>query len=105
MLPIGETEAQHDGEQRLLLLLADEAHMLVDPLDGRRRGCDADFGRIGQELVASSRMVLGMVAEKNSVWRFAGSMVTIFLSAWMKPRSSIWSASSSTRISTSRRVR
>ena len=50
-------------------------------------------------------MVFGMVAEKNRVWRSFGSMVTMRFSAWMKPRSSIWSASSRTRISTSRRLR
>jgi hypothetical protein len=52
-----------------------------------------------EELSASSRIVLGIVAEKNSVWRFFGSRLTMRFSAWMKPRSSIWSASSSTRIS------
>ena len=54
---------------------------------------------------ASCWIDFGMVAEKNRVWRFAGSMRTICFSAWMKPRSIIWSASSRTRISTSRRVR
>ena len=54
---------------------------------------------------ASWRIDGGMVAEKNSVWRLRGSMRTIFLSAWMKPRSSIWSASSSTRISIIDRLR
>ena len=49
---------------------------------------------------ASSAIVFGMVAEKNSVCRFAGTSFTIFLSGTMKPRSSIWSASSTTRIST-----
>ena len=44
-------------------------------------------------------MVFGIVAEKNSVCRLRGSMRTILRSAWMKPRSSIWSASSSTSIS------
>ena len=53
---------------------------------------------------ASCWIAFGMVAEKNRVWRFAGSIFTICLSAWMKPRSIIWSASSRTRISTSRRV-
>ena len=48
----------------------------------------------------SSAIVFGMVAEKNSVCRFAGTIFTIFRSGTMKPRSSIWSASSTTRIST-----
>ena len=36
---------------------------------------------------------------------FGGTNATIRLSAWMKPRSSIWSASSRTRISRSRRLK
>ena len=48
-------------------------------------------------------MASGMVAEKNSVWRSFGNDETIFLMSWMKPMSSIRSASSRTRNSTSRR--
>jgi len=43
-----------------------------------------------------------MVAEKKSDWRFFGSIVSMRFNAWMKPRSSIWSASSRTKISTLR---
>ena len=42
-------------------------------------------------------MFFGMVAEKNRLWRSFGSIFTMRLRAWMKPRSSIWSASSRTR--------
>ncbi len=38
-----------------------------------------------------------MVAENSSVWRGVPSRRSIFRKAWMKPMSSIWSASSSTR--------
>ena len=41
----------------------------------------------------------GMVAEKNRVCFFRGSQVRIFFTSWMKPMSSIRSASSSTKIS------
>ena len=44
-----------------------------------------------------------MVAEKNRVWRLVGTKATMRFNAWMKPRSSIWSASSRTRISSSRK--
>ena len=59
--------------------------------------------RIGQELVGKLADRFGMVAEKNRVWRWPAASSRSCLSAWMKPRSSIWSASSSTRISTSAR--
>ena len=55
-------------------------------------------------LSASSLIARGMVAEKNRVCRLGGTSATIRFSAWMKPRSSIWSASSRTRISSSRRL-
>ncbi len=44
-----------------------------------------------------------MVAEKNSGLALRRQQRTIARRAWMKPRSIIWSASSSTRISTCRR--
>ena len=48
---------------------------------------------------ASAAIGFGMVAEKSRVWRLAGTSLEIRFSAWMKPRSSIWSATSSTRAS------
>ena len=45
-------------------------------------------------------MSFGMVAEKNSVCRSIGSLATILRMSWMKPMSSMRSASSSTRNST-----
>ena len=50
--------------------------------------------------LARSAISRGMVAEKNSVWRLAGSFATTFLISWMKPMSSMRSASSSTKTST-----
>ena len=52
---------------------------------------------------ASSRTSAGSVAENSSVWRSRGSIATIRFMSWMKPMSSIRSASSSTRNSTARR--
>ena len=54
---------------------------------------------------ASLAMAGGMVAEKNRLWRFFGSRLTIFWMSRMKPRSSMRSASSSTKTPTSSRVR
>ena len=49
---------------------------------------------------ASWEISRGMVAEKNKVCRSAGMVETMRRMGTMKPRSSMWSASSSTRIST-----
>ena len=51
-------------------------------------------------LLARSAISRGIVAEKNSVWRLRGSLVTILRMSWMKPMSSMRSASSSTNTST-----
>ena len=48
---------------------------------------------------ASPAISFGMVAENSSVWRAFGSFATIRRIGTMKPRSSMWSASSSTRTS------
>jgi hypothetical protein len=48
---------------------------------------------------ASAPISCGMVAEKNMLCRFMESLEMIWRSGLMKPRSIIWSASSSTRIS------
>ena len=74
--------------------------VLVDALGGGRRGLDRHRRRIVQELV-------GQLADRRAAssprrtasGACAGTICTILRSAWMKPRSSIWSASSSTRIS------
>ena len=68
-------------------------------------GATATFAGSRRKSSARDAMVFGMVAEKNRLWRSFGSSVTMRFRAWMKPRSSIWSASSRTRISTSRKVR
>ena len=63
--------------------------------------CGATSTRTGflMNCLPRSSIDLGMVAEKNRLWRLAGSRLATRLSAWMKPRSIIWSASSSTKIS------
>ncbi|MNR27708.1 hypothetical protein D3C85_1449930 [compost metagenome] len=50
----------------------------------------------------SARVLISLekVAENSSVWRSFGSIASTFLMSWMKPMSSMRSASSSTRIST-----
>ena len=50
--------------------------------------------------LARSAMSCGMVAENSSVCRSCGSFATIFRMSWMKPMSSMRSASSSTNTST-----
>ncbi len=97
--------AEMDGEQRLLFRLADEGGVLLDALGGGRRPArPSPVAGSFRNWSASSRIALGMVAEKNRVWRCAGTICTILRSAWMKPRSSIWSASSRTRISSVARL-
>ena len=81
--------AQHHGQQRLLLGLLDEGDILSTRSTVVAGGATETCGRVGQELVGQFLIALGMVAEKNRVWRFAGSILTICFSAWMKPRSSI----------------
>jgi ATP-dependent RNA helicase RhlE len=55
-------------------------------------------------LVATPGRLLDHLAEKNRFCRWRGRYFTIFRIGTMKPMSSIWSASSSTRISTPSRV-
>ncbi|MCY1434207.1 hypothetical protein D9M71_502610 [compost metagenome] len=51
-------------------------------------------------LLARSTMSFEKVAENSRFWRLGGSLARTFFTSWMKPMSSIRSASSSTRIST-----
>ena len=102
---LGKAGAQHHRQQRLLLALLDEADILLDPLDGGRRRRDRDLRRIGQELVGQLPDRLRHGRREEQGLALGRQQLTICLSAWMKPRSIIWSASSRTRISTSRRVR
>ena len=52
------------------LSLVDEDDALLDVFDGRGLRRHRDPGRIAQHLAASLAISCGMVAEKNSVWRF-----------------------------------
>ena len=94
-------------QQRLLGAGVDEDDVLLDPLgrggDGRHR----DLDRIGQVLARRGpRCSSAWWPRRTGSGASAGSIFTMRLRAWMKPRSSIWSASSRTRISTpSRRQR
>ena len=51
--------------------------------------------------IESARMLGGIVAENSSVWRFFGTCAAMRLTSWMKPMSSMRSASSSTNTFTS----
>ena len=84
-----------------------EGDILVDALGG---------GRVRARPTTRTGSCMNCVAElarsrsassprRTASGASSGSMRTIASSAWMKPRSIIWSASSSTKISTSRSVR
>ncbi|MNN71742.1 hypothetical protein D3C81_1877050 [compost metagenome] len=51
-------------------------------------------------LLARSVMSFEKVAENSRFWRLGGSLARTFFTSWMKPMSSMRSASSRTRIST-----
>ncbi len=61
---------------------------------------------VGCDMYRRARLITapGMVAENSIVCRFTGSMPMIFSTSGRKPRSSISSASSRTRVRTSRRL-
>ncbi len=61
-------------------------------------GVTATFTGSRRIWLASAAMGPGMVAENRRFWRTAGSSATIRRIGWMKPMSSIRSASSRTRI-------
>ncbi len=66
----------------------------------------ATFTSMGSFSIEAARraMACGIVAEKNRFCRLAGSACTIFWMSRMKPRSSMRSASSSTKVLTSASV-
>ena len=98
--PLRPVLLQEQGQQRRLFGLVDVGDALVDPLDGGRRRRHRDFGRVGQIGVGQllDRLRHGRREEQGLALSWAPEL-TIRFSAWMKPRSSIWSASSRTRIS------
>ncbi len=53
-----------------------------------------------RSLLARSTMSFEKVAENSRFWRLGGSLARTFFTSWMKPMSSMRSASSRTRIST-----
>ena len=69
--------------------------------------CGVTSTRTGLEMncLPRSAIALGMVALKNRLWRSLGSRLATRFNGTIKPRSIIWSASSSTKISTLRSVR
>ena len=102
--PLDRSGLQELDQQRLLFGLVDEGDALLDPLDGGRDGSDRNFGGVGEIAVGQflDRPRHGGREEQGlALGRDQGDDP---LQAWMKPRSSIWSASSRTRISRSRRL-
>ena len=92
--------AKHAREHGPLLRLVDEHHTLFDPLGRRRDGRHGNADRIASAAVPPSPAIsFGIVAEKNRVCRCAGNSRAIRLIGITNPRSSMWSASSSTRTS------
>ena len=94
-----------EREQEALFRLVDEGHRSGRSARPWSPPGSPQPGRILQETV-------GKLADRLAAWspRRTGSgglrdnLPTIHFSAWMKPRSSIWSASSRTRISTASRL-
>ena len=85
--------------------LLDEGDILIDALGGGRRRLDRDRRRIGEELVGQLADRLGHGGgEEQRLALLRQQPHDLASSAWMKPRSSIWSASSSTRISSIERL-
>ena len=66
---------------------------------GEEMGSTATFTGSWSRELTRSVISGGMVAEKNRVCFWRGSHWRIFFTSWMKPMSSIRSASSSTKIS------
>ena len=97
----GHLAAQHLDQQRGLGRLVDHD----DALRRRARRVDATgvtATRAGSRSICAARSAIsrGMVAENSSVWRSFGSFATMVRMSWMKPMSSMRSASSSTSTST-----
>ncbi len=92
--------AEHLDQQVRLAGAVGEEHLLGDLVGGL--GDRVTATRTGSVSSASASFSIsrGMVAEKNRLRRLAGSLATMERMAWMKPMSSIWSASSSTNTST-----
>ena len=83
----------------------DEDDRLGDLLGRGDGGRDRHPRRVRQHAVGERHDVGGMVAEKNSVCRLTGMAATMRRTSWMKPMSSMRSASSSTRcVTPSRRT-
>jgi hypothetical protein len=104
---LGPGEDEHALEGRIvqqcrqegaLPVARHEYHALLDALDHSRRRSDNNFDRVRQVFLGQSGAIaLGIVAENNRVCRCCGSSFTMRFKAWIKPRSSMRSASSRTR--------
>jgi hypothetical protein len=87
-------------QQRLLLAAADRVDHLRDALHRGVARRDLDALRVLEQPLARSRISSLKVAENSRLCFSLGTRARIFLTSWMKPMSSMRSASSSTRICT-----
>ena len=88
------------AQQRALVALLDEVDPLVDPLGGASPPASPSTATGSRRIVSASLAISrGMVAENSSVCRCAGSVAMMRRTSWMKPMSSMRSASSSTKTS------
>ena len=93
---LGRRRRARRGGARLARGL-DRLDALVDALDGGRLRRDLDADRVLEEAARrGSATSAGMVAENSADWRRGCSAATILRTGWMKPMSSMRSASSST---------
>ena len=91
---------QDFDEQVALGGVVDEIDLLHDAFGCRGDGRDLHASGIVEHLVGEFRdLARHGRREKNSVWRCFGSFETMRRIGTMKPRSSMWSASSSTTTS------
>ena len=93
------------ASRSFFLLAADRVHLLRDACSavGLRRATSISAGSFSRRS-ASSLISSLKVAENSRLCFFCGSTASTFLMSWMKPMSSMRSASSSTKISTWRQV-
>src|SRR6185369_6516447 len=92
--------AEELRQQSPLVLGAHEHDALIDAIDGDDRGRDVDANGVFEDVVSQLGNGGRHVAENSSVCRSPRQSETIFRTSWMKPMSSMRSASSRTRTET-----
>ena len=90
----------HVRQQFAFAFLIDKVNVLGHLIRRGIAACHFDFQRVVQQFFRRALISSEKVAENNRFWRFAGSFVNTRRISWIKPMSSMRSASSRTRIST-----